>query len=325
MIVKCPSCGQQVRGEPGQSGPCPKCWQRFMFPKENRHVGAIVVCPHCKQNQLLQQDGRCIKCRSIIRVYDRSEGRRILTPLYICPSCQHIQSGDSNRCEKCGADMRHKSGLSKVFTAIFSICLIYLIYTFITKLHDMIVNDGYISSLDKESLYANIFLIALVVVLLAVSIRFLVASPKKVEKIVELSYPFCNIDGIQGIKFESSGAMRFSEDKQQICFSIGENFSRSLDFSQVDCISFGRYNYDQLKSFVGGVSIGHVYVHESPVAHKSKPFFQIKYRSSDPRSTEGVIRVIFNDWQNIGDLEFITSWIGFEGDSSYMVEAHDKL
>lgn len=32
MVVKCPSCGQQVRGEPGQSGPCPKCGQRFRFP-----------------------------------------------------------------------------------------------------------------------------------------------------------------------------------------------------------------------------------------------------------------------------------------------------
>lgn len=33
MVVKCPNCGQQVRGEPGMSGPCPKCGTRFTFPK----------------------------------------------------------------------------------------------------------------------------------------------------------------------------------------------------------------------------------------------------------------------------------------------------
>lgn len=38
MVVKCPSCGQQVRGEPGQSGPCPKCGQRFTFPVEKTQI-----------------------------------------------------------------------------------------------------------------------------------------------------------------------------------------------------------------------------------------------------------------------------------------------
>lgn len=33
MVVKCPNCGQQVRGEPGMSGPCPKCGTRFTFPE----------------------------------------------------------------------------------------------------------------------------------------------------------------------------------------------------------------------------------------------------------------------------------------------------
>lgn len=61
MVVKCPSCGQQVRGEPGQSGPCPKCGQRFAFPVGDPMLGEPITCPHCGQTQRYQ-NGLCAKC-----------------------------------------------------------------------------------------------------------------------------------------------------------------------------------------------------------------------------------------------------------------------
>lgn len=36
MVVKCPNCGQLVRGEPGSIGPCPKCNSWIRFPSANR-------------------------------------------------------------------------------------------------------------------------------------------------------------------------------------------------------------------------------------------------------------------------------------------------
>ena len=67
MVVKCPSCGQQVRGEPGQSGPCPKCGQRFTFQKEDNLVQNVPKrkCPYCGS---IQYGGEvCIKCGESMR------------------------------------------------------------------------------------------------------------------------------------------------------------------------------------------------------------------------------------------------------------------
>lgn len=61
MVVKCPNCGQQVRGEPGMSGPCPKCGTRFTFPAGDSQSGEPVKCPHCGQMQRYK-DGFCINC-----------------------------------------------------------------------------------------------------------------------------------------------------------------------------------------------------------------------------------------------------------------------
>ena len=61
MVVKCPSCGQQVRGEPGQSGPCPKCGVRLKFPEGDNNIGEQVTCPQCGQKQPYN-NGRCINC-----------------------------------------------------------------------------------------------------------------------------------------------------------------------------------------------------------------------------------------------------------------------
>ena len=61
MVVKCPNCGQQVRGQPGQSGPCPKCGTRLRFPDGDAQTGELITCPHCGQNQRYTA-GRCINC-----------------------------------------------------------------------------------------------------------------------------------------------------------------------------------------------------------------------------------------------------------------------
>lgn len=66
MVVKCPSCGQQVRGDPGQSGPCPKCGTRFKFPDGDSQIGEPVTCPHCGQRQTYR-NGRCISCGKALK------------------------------------------------------------------------------------------------------------------------------------------------------------------------------------------------------------------------------------------------------------------
>lgn len=61
MIVKCPKCGQQLRGEPGTQGKCPKCQTQFIFPQGDRRYGEPIKCPHCGQMQVYK-DGQCINC-----------------------------------------------------------------------------------------------------------------------------------------------------------------------------------------------------------------------------------------------------------------------
>lgn len=61
MVVKCPKCGQQLRGEPGASGTCPKCGQRLVFPRGDTNIGETVTCPHCGQKQIYR-DGKCVNC-----------------------------------------------------------------------------------------------------------------------------------------------------------------------------------------------------------------------------------------------------------------------
>ena len=156
MVVKCPNCGQPVKGYPGQSGPCPKCGQRFSFPKENKNAGAFVTCPHCGQMQLLQADEKCIKCRSTIYVYDKSMGKRVLGPLYVCPECGHVQSGDSEYCENCRSKMARKSGLSKLFVAVFGIAFLFFVFNFIMRIYRIVAENSYVGSLEGESLMAHL-------------------------------------------------------------------------------------------------------------------------------------------------------------------------
>ena len=61
MIVKCPKCGQQLRGEPGTQGKCPKCQTQLMFPRGDRRFGEPIKCPHCGQMQVYK-NGDCISC-----------------------------------------------------------------------------------------------------------------------------------------------------------------------------------------------------------------------------------------------------------------------
>lgn len=61
MIVKCPKCGQQLRGEPGTQGKCPKCQTQLIFPQGDRRYGEPIKCPHCGQMQVYK-NGKCISC-----------------------------------------------------------------------------------------------------------------------------------------------------------------------------------------------------------------------------------------------------------------------
>lgn len=61
MVLKCPNCGQQLRGEPGASGTCPKCKAKLTFPEGDPNHGEPIVCPHCGQTQRYN-GARCISC-----------------------------------------------------------------------------------------------------------------------------------------------------------------------------------------------------------------------------------------------------------------------
>lgn len=61
MVVKCPNCGQQLRGEPGAQGKCPKCQTQLIFPQGDRRYGEPIKCPHCGQMQVYK-NGDCISC-----------------------------------------------------------------------------------------------------------------------------------------------------------------------------------------------------------------------------------------------------------------------
>lgn len=61
MVLKCPNCGQQLRGEPSASGTCPKCKTKLKFPEGDPNHGEPITCPHCGQAQRYT-NGRCISC-----------------------------------------------------------------------------------------------------------------------------------------------------------------------------------------------------------------------------------------------------------------------
>lgn len=61
MIVSCPKCGQQLRGDPSSIGTCPKCQTRLQFPEGDSNQGEPITCPHCGQVQRYK-DGKCISC-----------------------------------------------------------------------------------------------------------------------------------------------------------------------------------------------------------------------------------------------------------------------
>lgn len=65
MIVSCPNCGQQLKGDPGSIGTCPKCQTRLQFPEGDSNQGEPITCPHCGQVQRYK-DGRCINCGKML-------------------------------------------------------------------------------------------------------------------------------------------------------------------------------------------------------------------------------------------------------------------
>lgn len=129
MVVKCPSCGQQVRGEPGQSGPCPKCRTQFVFPEGDSRIGELVTCPHCGQRQTYVT-GRCVSCGKPLSGEYPSKGTYNSGVGYRCPHCGNVQNGDTNICRKCGKSMLQRPMFLSILWKIILIISIIVIVLF---------------------------------------------------------------------------------------------------------------------------------------------------------------------------------------------------
>lgn len=121
MVLKCPNCGQQLRGEPGASGTCPKCKTKLTFPQGDPMLGEPVKCVHCGQQQRYK-DGFCINCGKKINeaepVVDTSKPRAhpvrakgnplksiivACVILFLLVQCgKMIGKGDGSSCYVCG-------------------------------------------------------------------------------------------------------------------------------------------------------------------------------------------------------------------------------
>lgn len=295
----------------------------------------FVTCPYCGQMQVRSQDGKCIKCKESLPISGDGVGIKPLGPFYACPKCGHIQVGESNQCEKCHSDMRVKDNGMKFFAILagmaFLMFLVFFILVFTSGFSDYIEDHGLsFEGLNElkyhfDNLPISIVLVVVFGFIFWASVKSAREKPQKIIKIVKKSFRFCGVDGIPGIRADSEGYMSFQEKDNAIMFSLEPNIYRFIRYDQIIGTSGGYYNYQERKPLVGGVSIGHVYIHESPIREMSKPFFQIRYTPSDGPKTDRIIRVIFNSQAEMRDLDFVCSWVGLKIDPAYVVESSKNL
>lgn len=295
----------------------------------------FVTCPYCGQMQVRSQDGKCIKCKEALPSSGNGAGIKPLGPFYVCPKCGHIQVGEENKCEKCNGDMRFKDDLMKSVAIISGICFfgVLLLITLLlahrviqgVEIYGVSLNVLEYLTDDFDGITILCFFALFVFIFFFFSLKKLKQPAEKIQKYVNKSFRFCAVDGIPGIRFDSEGYMSFQEKDNAIMFSLEPNIYRFIRYDQIIGISGGYYNYQERKPLVGGVSIGNVYIHESPVRQISKPFFQIRYIPSDGPKTDHIIRVIFNSQAEMRDLDFLCSWVGLKIDPAYVVESSKNL
>lgn len=284
-----------------------------------------VECPHCGQMQMLDDSNKCIKCGKEISSYG-STRKNIHSKIYICPKCGRTQIDKSDYCEKCKASMLGNDPVLSVISFIFgfsgaisfALCCVNLIHSF---------NSSYSWRYD-ESIKNAIISGVLAIIFLILCIKFFKSSKKNaklIEKHMQTIFDFTNCDGISDIDFNIPGKMEMNLDTEQIIFTFGPNIKRTLSFSQVKGIFWGNYRYQETKPIVGGVSVGGVFLHESPISTKTSPFFGIKYTPSQWAGDPQEIKVIFEPGTNLGNLHGITAWIGFPFDNNCIVSNNKQL
>lgn len=121
MVVSCPKCGQEVRGQPGMIGPCPRCKTRFTFPDGDPMLGELVTCIHCGQKQRYK-NGFCVNCGKRVNeaepVVDPPKKKQsasasggftfafiVMAILFLLAQCgKLVGKGDGSSCYICGKD-----------------------------------------------------------------------------------------------------------------------------------------------------------------------------------------------------------------------------
>lgn len=282
-----------------------------------------VECPHCGQMQMLDDSGKCIKCGKEISSYG-STGKNIRSKIYICPKCGHHQIDKSDYCEKCKANMVCNAPVSSVMSFAFGLgAFLSVLFLVVSTLS--LQQDSWSREADIKNSIISAICTAIFIALSAKCFRFSRRNAAPIEKHMQTKFEFTNSEGIQDAKFDMPGHMEFDLGNEQIIFSFGPNLRRTLSFTQVLGVSWGNYNYQEAKQFVGGVSVGNVFIHESPISRKQSPFMGIKYRPSQGGKWDNEIKIIFSPLIDLKNLHEIIAWIGFELDPTYIVPKDKQL
>ena len=282
-----------------------------------------VECPHCGQMQMLDDSNKCIKCGKEISSYG-STRKNIHSKIYICPKCGHSQIDKADYCEKCHKSMVCNAPWSGVMSFVFGLGA-FLAGLFLAISIIYMQGDPW----DREELIKRtVISTTCVFVFIVLSIKCFKLSRENaapVQKHMQTRFEFTNSDGIQDATFDMSGYMEFDLDNEQIIFSFGPNLRRTLSFTQVLGVSWGNYKYQERKAFVGGFSVGHAFIRESPISRKQSPFMGIKYSPAQKKNREGEIKIIFSPLTELKSLHETVAWIGFELDPAYIVPKDKQL
>ena len=250
MVVKCPNCGQQVRGEPGMSGPCPKCGTRFTFPAGDSQSGEPVKCPHCGQMQVLSLDRKCIKCR-------RDMPAKITTGIVRkCPYCGNLQNG-GDICKKCKMPMRQPLKISP-----FAVGVILFFLLMIFALIYIGVRDG---EVDITLILLLLFPLLLFGGLASASIfgsferagKFIEGDALKQNQRNNMPHEFfVSVNGLDGGIDGGSCTVYIDQEDRNIIFKMDKDFERILPFSQVLDVKIVSQTREVNKSVLGRAAVG---------------------------------------------------------------------